>query len=216
MLPHSTSRVFHRCNQESEKENLKMLITKKMLLALTIVGALLGAGIGALITHTGSGSTSASTTPSTTNDASKYSANQTDPNYKTPEQLAADNAAKFKTPEEQTAFREGFSDGYTSCGNAQTGTSSQNYSASSTYSADRAPVRRYYHGRRVYYDYGNSHGRTFWQKHRDKLTVAMGTGAGALIGGLIGGKRGAGIGMLAGGGGSALYTYKLRHRRHRY
>ena len=77
-------------------------------------------------------------------------------------------------------------------------------------------MRRYYHGRRVYYDYGNSHGRSFWQKHRDKLTVAMGTGAGALIGGLIGGKRGAGIGMLAGGGGSALYTYKLRHRRHRY
>src|SRR5256885_8925695 len=94
--------------------------------------------------------------------------------------------------------------------------SSQNYSASSTYSADRATVRRYYHGRRVYYDYGNSHGRSFWQKHRDKLTVAMGTGAGALIGGLVGGKRGAGIGMLAGGGGSALYTYKLRHRSRRY
>jgi hypothetical protein len=130
--------------------------------------------------------------------------------------LAADNSAKFKTPEEQTAFREGFSDGYTSCNNAQTGTASQNYSASSTYSAGRAPVRRYYHGRRVYYDYGNSRGRTFWQKHRDKLTVAMGTGAGALIGGLIGGKRGAGIGMLAGGGGSALYTYKLRHRTRRY
>ena len=193
-----------------------MLITKKMLLALTIVGALLGAGIGALITHTGSGSTSASTTASTTNDASKYSANQTDSNYKTPEQLAADNAAKFKRPEEQTAFREGFSDGYTSCNNAQTGTASQNYSASSAYSTYRAPVRRYYHGRRVYYDYGNSRGRSFWQKHRDKLTVAMGTGAGALIGGLIGGKRGAGIGMLAGGGGSALYTYKLRHRSRRY
>jgi uncharacterized protein YcfJ len=213
MLPHSVSKFIHCWDQESEKENLKMLITKKMLLALTIVGALLGAGIGALITHTGSGSTSASTTPSTTNDASKYSVNQTDPNYKTPEQLAADNAAKFKTPEEQTAFREGFSDGYTSCSSAQTGTSSQNYSASSPY---RAPVRRYSNGRRVYYDYGNSHGRTFWQKHRDKLTVAMGTGAGALIGGLIGGKRGAGIGMLAGGGGSALYTYKLRHRSRRY
>ena len=132
-----------------------MLITKKMLLAL------LGAGIGALIMHTGSGSTSASTTASTTSDASKYSANQTDSNYKTPEQLAADNAAKFKTPEEQTAFREGFSDGYTSCNNAQTGTASQNYSASSAYSTYRAPVRRYYHGRRVYYDYGNSHGRSF-------------------------------------------------------
>jgi hypothetical protein len=40
----------------------------------------------------------------------------------------------------------------------------------------------------------------------------MGTGGGALIGGLIGGKRGAGIGMLAGGGSSALYTYKIRKR----
>ena len=190
-----------------------MLITKKMLLALTIVGALVGAGIGALVMHTGSGSTSASTTPSTTYDANRYSANQTDPNYKTPEQLAAD---KFKTTEEQTAFREGFNDGYTSCDNAQTGTSSRNYSASSAYSTYRAPVRRYYHGRRVYYDYGNSRGRSFWQKHRDKLTLAIGTGTGALVGGLIGGKKGAGIGSLAGLGGSALYTYKLRHRRHRY
>ena len=189
-----------------------MLITKKMLLVLTLVGALVGAGIGALITRTGSGSTSASTTPSTTYDANKYSANPTDPNYRTPEQLAAD---KFKTTEEQTAFREGFSDGYTS-NDAQTGLSSRNYSASSAYSTYRAPVRRYYHGRRVYYDYGNSRGRSFWQKHRDKLTLAMGTGTGALIGGLIGGKKGAGIGSLAGLGGSALYTYKLRHRRHRY
>jgi len=59
------------------------------------------------------------------------------------------------------------------------------------------------------------HGRTFWQKHRDKLTVAGGTAAGAGLGGIIGGKKGAGIGALAGGGGSALYTYKLRKRRHR-
>ena len=43
----------------------------------------------------------------------------------------------------------------------------------------------------------------------------MGTGGGALIGGLIGGKKGAGIGSLAGLGGSALYTYKLRKRNHR-
>src|SRR5437764_14180265 len=99
MLPHSVSKFIYRCDQESEKENLKMLITKKMLLALTIVGALLGAGIGALITHTGSGSTSASTTARTANDASKYLAKQTDPNYKTQEQLAVDNAAIFKPPE---------------------------------------------------------------------------------------------------------------------
>ena len=60
------------------------------------------------------------------------------------------------------------------------------------------------------------HKRSFWQKHRDKLTVAMGTGGGALIGGLIGGKKGAAIGALSGAGGSALYTYKLRNRNRRY
>ena len=49
----------------------------------------------------------------------------------------------------------------------------------------------------------------------DKLNVAMGAGAGAITGGLIGGKRGAGIGTLAGGGGAALYTYKLRKKHHR-
>lgn len=46
--------------------------------------------------------------------------------------------------------------------------------------------------------------------------MAMGTGGGALLGGLIGGRRGAGIGALAGLGGSALYTYKLRNRHRRY
>ena len=70
--------------------------------------------------------------------------------------------------------------------------------------------------RRVYYDYGQRSGRSFWQKHRDKLTVAMGAGGGALLGGLIGGKKGAGIGALAGGGGSALWTYKLRKRNRNY
>jgi len=72
-----------------------------------------------------------------------------------------------------------------------------------------------YGNRSVYYNYDEQPRRTFWQKHRDKLTVAGGVGAGALVGGLIGGKKGAGIGMLAGGGSSALYTYKLRHKRHR-
>jgi hypothetical protein len=60
--------------------------------------------------------------------------------------------------------------------------------------------------------------RTFWQKHRDKLTVAGTTLGGAGIGGLAGGKKGAAIGALAGGGSGALYTYKLRkrHRHRRY
>lgn len=81
--------------------------------------------------------------------------------------------------------------------------------------------------RRVYYDYSEPaprasapstysyeqrDNRTFWQKHRDKLTVGIGTGAGAIIGGAAGGKKGALIGAAAGAGGSALYTYKIRKR----
>lgn len=67
--------------------------------------------------------------------------------------------------------------------------------------------------RNVYYSYGNR--RTFWQKHRDKLTTAMGAAGGALIGGIAGGGKGAAIGTVVGAGGSALYTYKIRkHRRH--
>ena len=94
--------------------------------------------------------------------------------------------------------------------------SAQTTSTTSTNVVTNGTRRRYSNGR-VYYDYGNQpRGRTFWQKHRDKLTVAGGAGAGALVGGLIGGKKGAGVGLLAGGAGSALYTYKLRHKRHRY
>src|SRR6266699_1340711 len=58
--------------------------------------------------------------------------------------------------------------------------------------------------------------RTFWQKHRNKLTVAGTALGGAAIGGLAGGKKGAAIGALAGGGGGALYTYKLRKRHRHY
>lgn len=62
------------------------------------------------------------------------------------------------------------------------------------------------------------HRRTFVQKHRDKLTVAGAAVAGAGIGALTGGKKGAAIGTAVGAGSGALYTYKLRkrhrHRRH--
>lgn len=57
--------------------------------------------------------------------------------------------------------------------------------------------------------------RSFWQKHRDKLTVAGTTAAGAGIGGIAGGKKGALIGAGAGAGSGALYTYKLRKRHRR-
>lgn len=59
--------------------------------------------------------------------------------------------------------------------------------------------------------------RSFWQKHRDKLTVAGGAATGALVGSAVGSKKAAGIGAGVGAGSAALYTYKLRkrHRRHR-
>jgi membrane associated rhomboid family serine protease len=59
------------------------------------------------------------------------------------------------------------------------------------------------------------HSRTFWQKHRDKLTVAGTTAAGAGIGAIAGKGKGAAIGAAAGAGTGALYTYKLR-KRHRH
>lgn len=68
-----------------------------------------------------------------------------------------------------------------------------------------------YYGNDGYYD-----SRSVWQRSRDKITTAAGTGAGAAIGGLIGGKRGAIVGAIAGGGGAALYTYKIRDKYRRY
>lgn len=185
-----------------------MLITKKMLLALTLVGALAGAGIGALITHSGQ-----STSAANDNYANTQSADTT---ATTPDQQEAARQAQFGSSAEQTAYKQGFDEGFNSCVSARNnyGTSTV---ASSQYTS-YAPTRRYSsRSRRVYYDYSNArHGRSFWQKHRDKLTVAIGTGAGAILGGIIGGKKGAGIGALAGAGGSALYTYKLRKRARRY
>ena len=72
--------------------------------------------------------------------------------------------------------------------------------------------RRYY--RQSYYAYPAR--RSFWQRHRDALTLAIGAGGGAGVGALLGGRRGAGIGTLVGLGSSALYTYKLRNRHRRY
>jgi len=180
-----------------------MLITKKMLLTLTLVGGLVGAGIGSLITRSAADSTAAK---------SSYDATQTaNPSEKTPDQIATENSTQFRTVQEQAAYRQGFDEGYSSCTtalNTQTGTN-----ASYRTSTYRAPVRRSSTSRRAYYDYGTQpRGRTFWQKHRDKLTLAIGTGAGAGVGALIGGKKGAGIGSLVGLGSSALYTYKLRNR----
>lgn len=70
---------------------------------------------------------------------------------------------------------------------------------------------RVYNGRRYRWD----DNRSFWDKHRDKLTTGIGVGAGTVLGGAFGGRKGAVIGALLGGGGAALYTYKLRDSRRR-
>jgi hypothetical protein len=68
----------------------------------------------------------------------------------------------------------------------------------------------------TYYDYERRDNRSFWEKHRDKITTAGGVLGGAILGSLIGGKKGAAIGAIAGGGGAAVYTYKIRNKDRRY
>lgn len=184
-----------------------MLVTKKMLLALSLIGALVGAGIGALATRSTQGTSAANTSYETAQAAT--------PAQNSPELIAANSGTRFNSLAEQSAYRQGFDEGYATCANQGATTSRQVVYRNSQ---PARTVRRSYNSpRRVYYDYNSApRGRSFWQKHRDKLTLAIGTGAGAAVGGLIGGKKGAGIGALAGLGSSALYTYKLRKRDRNY
>jgi hypothetical protein len=84
----------------------------------------------------------------------------------------------------------------------QTGYSDSRPVRSSSYSQSRQRV--------VYTEQPRK--RSFWQKHRDKLTVGIGAGTGAIIGGILGGKKWAAIGAGIGAGSAALYTYKIRKR----
>src|SRR5882762_4328690 len=123
-----------------------MLITKKMLVALTLVGALLGAGVGALVTHSANNAPTTSTYPATTQTA--------DQSARTPDQIAADNSTQFKTSEEQTAYRQGFDEGYQGCATAQNNSTSSRTVA--TYSQPVRRYSRYSNGRRAYYDYSSA------------------------------------------------------------
>src|SRR5215210_7822198 len=72
---------------------------------------------------------------------------------------------------------------------------------------------RYYRTRTTYATVNRP---SFYRRHRNLINVAVGTGAGALLGGLIGGKKGSLIGLAAGAGGSALYSYKIKPKTPRY
>jgi hypothetical protein len=183
-----------------------MMMTNK-LLPVALIAALVGGSVGALVMHKSQPATaeakvaSAQETAQTTPAAEPVSDNEMVP-------------AGFNTASEQTAYKTGFADGFAAATQAEQRTVT---------TTRRAPSRVVYRNsgssrtasNRVYYDY-QPRKRSFWDKHRDKLTVAIGTGAGAAVGGLIGGKKGAAIGALSGAGGSALWTYKLRNRNRNY
>ena len=57
---------------------------------------------------------------------------------------------------------------------------------------------------------------SFYRRHRNRVNMAIGTGAGALIGGIVGGGRGALIGAGVGAGSSALYTYVWNKKKRKY
>jgi hypothetical protein len=81
--------------------------------------------------------------------------------------------------------------------------------------------RRHYARTRVSRTYYATRGYTykrpsFYRRHRNLINIGIATGAGALIGGLLGGRRGVGLGLLGGAGAGALYTYKLNPKRRRY
>jgi hypothetical protein len=189
-----------------------MILTNK-LLPVALVAALIGGSVGAFVMHSNNaGAQNTTATAPATDASSQYQANAATP---TDAQYVP---AEFNSAVEQTAYKSGFADGFRACESGATTerVSKAGYVPSRTRTVYRNSASSGSSSRRVYYDYQQPKGRSFWQKHRDKLTVAMGTGGGALIGGLIGGKKGAAIGALSGAGGSALYTYKLRNRNRRY
>jgi len=80
-------------------------------------------------------------------------------------------------------------------------------------SASAQTTRYYGNGRTTTSTYKKP---SIYRRHRNLINIAIGTGAGALLGGLIGGKRGALYGTAIGAGSSALYTYKLVPKKRKY
>jgi len=201
------------------------MILRNKIIPVALVAALLGGTVGAFVSNRNSQpATTASTT--TQPSAGLFDNQNTRP---VSDNTIADSSkdsvvAQTADVADLASYRAGFKDGWLAARDTKV---SDPNAVAEVAPATRVvyrnvPVRTrsyrsYSSPRQVYYDYNNQpRSRTFWQKHRDKLTVAMGTGGGAIIGALIGGKKGAAIGALAGAGGSALYTYGIRKRNNRY
>ena len=198
-----------------------MTTTTNKILPVALVAALLGGTVGAFVMRPSTTTTTPDTAQTTVQPlrANALAAGATaaaNDQSDLDSQIAAET--QNMSEDQKVAFREGFLEGIQAARDLQAN-GTRTIARTAYVPTNRVAYRTRYAGsapRRVYYDYGNRSGRSFWQKHRDKLTVAMGAGGGALLGGLIGGKRGAGIGALAGAGGSALYTYKIRKRHRNY
>lgn len=190
------------------------MITNHKILPIALVAALLGGSVGAFVMRP---TKTTDTTPTATNTAANLAPAHSSP---TDQSLPANNTQSTldttaMTNNEQTAYREGYNDGFRTAQSTNRTTAGRTATVNRVAYQPAGRARYARSSRQVYYDY-EPRQRTFWQKHRDKLTVAMGTGAGAILGGVIGGKKGAAIGALSGAGGSALYTYKIRNRNRRY
>ena len=203
-----------------------MTFTNNKILPVALVAALLGGSVGAFVMRPSKQAEPAqlalATTPVTRSSFDATSGARTErttlPVSENNDSVTPANNLDLSDGE-MAAYRQGFDDGFKAA-RENGGATSRNAAAPATRTVTRTRYARSggnNSSRRVYYDYNERpRGRSFWQKHRDKLTVAMGAGGGAIIGGLVGGKKGAAIGALAGGGGSALYTYKLRKRNRNY
>jgi hypothetical protein len=188
------------------------------ILAVGLTAALLGGTVVGLVNN--KRNTNTETPVAAQNlDTTTARTNATDQRFDNGQPVTSEQVALNDT-NVSADYRAGFTDGFNAARSGVTTSRStivQEVPTTSRVVYRTAPARTRYarSTRTAYYDYQPRH-RSFWQKHRDKLTVAMGTGGGALLGGLVGGRKGALIGALAGGGGSALYTYKIRRRNRSY
>src|SRR5205085_9961522 len=168
-----------------------MTTTTNKVLPVALVAALLGGTVGAFVmrpnTTTATPDTAQTTVqPLRTNALAAGATSAANDQSDLDNQIAA--GTRNMSEDQKVAFRDGFLEGIQAARDlesnstrtvARTEVVPTNRVVSRTRSVGSAP-------RRVYYDYGQRSGRSFWQKHRDKLTVAMGTGGGALLGALIG------------------------------
>ena len=209
------------------------MILKDKIIPIALVAALLGGTVGAIVSRNSEAPATAGYT-STPSSGLFDSQNVRQISEAQATRSADQGELLASNVDDPTSYRVGFLDGFQAARQRTVGNA---VTASTLGSADRvvyrnrnAPQNRTYarssasnasnasNTRQVYYDYNNPQPRkrSFWQKHRDKLTVAMGAGGGALLGSMVGGKKAAAIGALAGGGGAALYTYKIRKRNRNY